>query len=276
MLSLQYCARHYYNFAEYLNYISWLICILTTVVFTLPPVTEMLGSYKVIWIVIINLLAIVIDVFYGKLIQIGAACKMLFDYKLFNFSEVSNYQGLTLEKIYQQVAKTIMRYKKSYESQINNRGIDKIKGVKDWYYNISKDLSHEEAVRECQKQNLNFDIQLIKRTVFLYVFLFVIIIILLIIFDVNTPLITILINISAGFALIKKMISVFWKLGKLILHNQIIEDVSQYKNVDLIMIQKMIDNRRIVCVSIPNFMHKINLLRIHREIDISTSMDVMI
>lgn len=48
MLAIQYCARHYYNFAEYLNYTSWAICIVTTIILSLPTVSSFLGEKKII------------------------------------------------------------------------------------------------------------------------------------------------------------------------------------------------------------------------------------
>ena len=142
MLAIQYCARHYYNFAEYLNYTSWAICIVTTIILSLPTVSSLLGEKKLIAALIFNILALVVDYLYKRFIKTGATFKMLFDYKLFGFTDKDRYNGLSLSEIKRTIANIINRYPKSYKKQVENNGEAKIKGVKDWSDNISSDFHH--------------------------------------------------------------------------------------------------------------------------------------
>ncbi len=69
MLAIQYCARHYYNFAEYLNYTSWAICIVTTIILSLPTVSSFLGEKNNSCSNFFNILALVVDYLYKRFIK---------------------------------------------------------------------------------------------------------------------------------------------------------------------------------------------------------------
>lgn len=263
MLAIQYCARHYYNFAEYLNYISWAICIVTTIILSLPTVSSLLGEGKIIVAIIFNIIALFVDCLYIRFIKTGATLKMLFDYKLFEFSDKDKYNGFSLSEIKRIIANIINRYPKSFKKQIENNGESKIKGVKDWYNNITSDLSIDKAIRKCQDENISFDTYLIKKTLFLYTFLLVLLFVWFIIVNANTPGITIVINLCSIFALIKKIVAEFYSIGKLSVTNNLTYQLVNNEKIDCMVIQSIIDQRRLVNVTIPNFLHKIMSSKLH-------------
>ena len=274
MLAIQYCARHYYNFAEYLNYTSWAICIVTTIILSLPTVSSFLGEKKIIAALIFNIFALVVDYLYKRFIKTGATFKMLFDYKLFRFADKDRYNGLSLSEIKRTIANIINRYPKSYKKQVENNGESKTKGVKDWYYNISSDLPIDKAIRKCQDQNMFFDNNLIKKTLFLYGILLVLVFVWFIIINANTPVFTIVINLCSIFALIKKIVSEFYSIGKLSVANNLTSQLVNNKKIDCMVIQSIIDQRRLVNVTVPNFLHKIMSNKLHTILKNADSLNI--
>lgn len=274
MLKIQYCARHYYNFAEYLNYISWVICIFATIIFNLPVVSLFFGEYKLIVAISINIIALTVDYFYKQFIKIGATLKMLFDYKLFGFTDKDSYNGLSLSEIKHTIATIINRYPKSYKKQVENNGKSKIKGVKDWYYNIPSDLNIDKAIRKCQSQNMFFDKRLIKKTLFLYGILLVFVFVWFIIINANTSVFKLVINVCSMFALIKRIVSEFYYIGKLSVTNNLTAQLVDDERVDCMVTQSIIDQRRLVNVTLPNFLHKIMSNKLHAILKKSDSINI--
>lgn len=274
MLAIQYCARHCYNFAEYLNYASWVICIITVIILSLPAVSSFLGEWKIIIALFFNILAIVVDCLYKRFIKTGATLKMLFDYKLFGFDEKDKYNGLSIPEIKHIVAKIINRYPKSFKKQSENNGESKIKGVKDWYYNIPSALPLDKAVRKCQEQNKLFDICLTKNTLILYVILLIVVFIWFIVVNANMSVAGIFINLCSAFALIKKIVSEFYSIGKLSVTNDFTFQLITNKSIDSMVIQSIIDERRLVNVTIPNFLHKLMSNKLHATISTADSIDI--
>ena len=274
MLAIQYCARHYYNFAEYLNYTSWAICIVTTIILSLPTVSSFLGEKKIIVALIFNIFALVVDYLYKRFIKTGAKFKMLFDYKLFGFTDKDGYNGLSLPEIKRTIAKIINRYPKSYKKQVENNGESKIKGVKDWYYNISSDLPIDKAIRKCQEQNMFFDKRLIKKTLFLYGVLLVFVFVWFIMINANTSVFKLVINVCSMFVLIKKIVSEFYYIGKLSVTNNLTAQLVDDERVDCMVTQSIIDQRRLVNVTLPNFVHKIMSNKLHIILKKSDSINI--
>ena len=274
MLAIQYCARHCYNFAEYLNYASWLICIITVIILSLPAVSSFLGEWKVLLALIFNILAIIVDYLHKRFIKTGATLKMLFDYKLFGFNEKDKYNGLSLPEIKHIIANIINRYPKSFKKQSENNGESKIKGVKDWYYNIPSALPIDKAVRICQEQNMSFDICLTKNTLLLYVILLIVVFVWFIVVNANMSVVEIFINLCSVFALIKKIASEFYSIGKLSVTNNFTFQLIKNKSIDSMVIQSIIDERRLVNVTIPNFLHKLMSNKLHDTISTADSIDI--
>lgn len=73
---------------------------------------------KIIAALIFNILALVVDYLYKRFIKTGATFKMLFDYKLFGFTDKDRYNGLSLSEIKRTIANIINRYPKSYKNKL--------------------------------------------------------------------------------------------------------------------------------------------------------------
>ena len=157
LLRLQYCARHFYNSAAILNAITWIFCIVISIVLNLSTVMGVLGNKKLIIAGMLNIIGIVIDFFFLRFVQLGAAYKMRFDYLLFELPGKNDYQGITTQQLDRITATITRRYKKRYNTEISHNGISKPRGVRDWYYDISDKIDKNTAVKKCQEQNGYFD-----------------------------------------------------------------------------------------------------------------------
>ena len=130
------------------------------------------------------------------------------------------------------------------------------------------------AIRKCQDQNMFFDNNLIKKTLFLYVILLVLVFVWFIIMNANTPVFTIVINLCSIFALIKKIVSEFYSIGKLSVANNLTSQLVNNEKIDCMVIQSIIDQRRLVNVTVPNFLHKIMSNKLHTILKNADSLNI--
>lgn len=263
MLRIQYCARHCYNFAEVVNAISWVLCVISSVVLNLPCVTERLTWGIAVVSAIVTIMAIVIDFWKNHFLKLGSALKKRFDYILFGFEVSDGYDGFCENDINRNIGKIITRYPKSYQKQISHSGTDKPKGVKDWYNNISSELSLDEAIQKCQRETLYFDTTLVNFAQWVYIILFALIIIILMLLNLESSLFEVFINVCS-------MISLFIKLGteifstiKLNATVSLIKSLSYNNMLEPQVIQRMIDKRRNADVIIPRIIYMINSRFLH-------------
>ena len=145
---------------------------------------------KLICMSIIYIIIIIISEFLvnsiNKNIIIGATTKEVIDRKLFNFKITDKDLDIS-EKIICKKSRDIKyKYTNEYKVESNTTGIDKERGVKDWYEN-TQNLSLYEAIFKCQKENINWDEKISKIHFSIITFVFII-----------TFLLCLIISISAG------------------------------------------------------------------------------
>jgi len=260
-LQIQFCARHLYNVATILNYIAWLCCILTTIV--LPLLSDLLGSLNYVIAVVVNILVIVIGVLSSRFVKLGAAYKMRFDYKLYQFQDCEIYQGYTTDRLREIAAKIINRYKKSYIKAISHNGTDKPNGVKDWYVEISKDMSRAEAIKNCQKQNGFFDKEIMKIAWWVFVGLVSALIIVFVILNLTNTVAEAVIYVLSGFALIKMIVTEIYYYVMVYAMYYFEDKVKDEPEVSPLTRQKIIDERRKLNLITPNIIYKIKSFKLH-------------
>ncbi len=108
-----------------------------------------------------------------------------------------------------------------------------------------------------------FDNNLIKKTLLLYGILLTLVFVWFIIINANTPIFTIVINLCSIFTLIKKIVSEFYSICKLSITNNLTYQLVNNDKNDCMVIQSIINQRRLVNVTLPNFLHKIMSNKLH-------------
>lgn len=274
MLQIQYCARHCYNIAGILNGISWLLCLISSVVLNLPCISNWLESGVAVAGAIVAVVVIVVDFWKKHLIKMGAAFKKLFDYGLFGFETSDDYNGFCEKDLKLTIGKIITRYHKSYQKQISHSGTDKPKGVKDWYNNILSELSLDDAIQKCQQENLYFDTSLVAITQWSYIVSLVLIIIVLMVFNSELPFFEVFINMCSMISLLIKIVMEIFGVIKLKITLNIIQSLSHNSTLEPQVIQKMIDERRNVDVPIPAIIYKIKSGFLHLSFKNADSINI--
>lgn len=263
MLQLQFCARHLYDTATILNIVSWICCLIITVIL---PFIDSLGGYKYLVAAGINTIILIIDLLANRYIKLGAAYKMRFDYVLFHFSNCKNYHGHTIDLLKEKAAGIIKRHTKSYNRQITHNGTTKPNGVKDWYVDIPKKISNEEAVKRCQEQNGFFDKTIMKYSWWVFVTSIVIGLSIFIAVNHDKDLLTSSLIFISGFALIKKIITEIYSFVKVYYTNVFADWVKTEPDISPMLKQKIIDERRTRNVFATSLIYKMISNSLHSTI----------
>lgn len=261
LLQIQFCARHLYDVATILNNIAWLCCIVTTIV--LPIISNSLGNLKYVIVVVVNIFAFVIGLLSSRFVKLGAAYKMRFDYKLYQFKDCKTYHSYTTDHLKQAAAKIINRYKNSYNKAFSHNGTDKPNGVKDWYVEISKEMSRVEAIKKCQKQNSFFDKEIMKIAWWMFVGLVSASLIVFVILNLANTVSETAICILSGFALIKMIVTEIYYYVKVYAMYYFEDKVKNEPDVSPILRQKIIDERRKLNLITPKIIYKMRSFKLH-------------
>lgn len=242
LLNLQFCARYLYDTATVLNNISWICCIIITII--IPLLSDTLGITKYLIAAVINTLILVVDLAANRYIKTGAAYKMRFDYVLFRFSNREKYQGYKMDELRGKAAGIIRRHHKKHIQEITHNGTTEPKGVKDWYVSIPSNINHEEAVKRCQEQNGFFDKTIMKYSWWVFVSFILIGIGIFVAVNHNKDLLTSSLIFLSGFALIKKIITETYSFVKVYYTNVFADWVKTEPDISPMLKQKIIDERR--------------------------------
>lgn len=275
LLRLQYCARHFYNSATMLNILTWIFCIIITVVLNLSVVKNALGNNKVIITGVLNLLGIAFDFFLFRFVQLGAAYKMWFDYLLFGFPRKDNYQGVTTNQLNRIMATITRRYKRRYIIEITHNGISKPHGVRDWYYDISDKIDKNKAIVKCQEQNGFFDksIMIVSWWTFVSIVICAIVIVIVVKRDIMLrQTIYLAYTCLALFVKIIKEIYLYVKAYATYYLGDSLDIETHNESDDIIMVrQHNIDYRRRLNLITPNIIYRIKSLSLHSQVKAENS-----
>ena len=258
-----------------LNILTWIFCIIITVVLNLSVVKNALGNNKVIITGVLNLLGIAFDFFLFRFVQLGAAYKMWFDYLLFGFPRKDNYQGVTTNQLNRIMATITRRYKRRYIIEITHNGISKPHGVRDWYYDISDKIDKNKAIVKCQEQNGFFDksIMIVSWWTFVSIVICAIVIVIVVKRDIMLrQTIYLAYTCLALFVKIIKEIYLYVKAYATYYLGDSLDIETHNESDDIIMVrQHNIDYRRRLNLITPNIIYRIKSLSLHSQVKAENS-----
>lgn len=266
MLMLQYSARCNFNRAEIMYGLSWFLPIVSIVLANTPTIKSGLGNGLIIISTVITVVVISLKKFVNKFTMIAAGTRQLFDYELFSFGKPTTFAGIKEKDILTKASEEKQRNKKKYQYQIGHTGVDKEKGVKDWY-RINPSWDDKTAIHKCQQQNPVFDKKLswvVSAAFYAILFFGTIIVIVL---NQNTTVYNLILNGCSIVPLLTKVVETLWDIHKL---NQIIDiEDERLSSLDLSLIraQEKIDERRRFAFVIPNFLYKIMSDKLHNTVN---------
>lgn len=158
MLEIQFSARHFFNRAEKVS-------ILTTYLAFIPLLA--LLPFPDDWLNIVNLVALAIDatvIFLiartHKLVNQGATLRAYFDSYVLQV-KTDSYDKVFIKSIDTTVYNIMQKYAKKATLESQNDGSGVLPGVKNWY-EPQNATSHNDAVRQCQVLNKDWDKDLNK------------------------------------------------------------------------------------------------------------------
>lgn len=257
---VQYCARHYYNSATLYNNTVWLLSIFSAIFFNIYIIKDSLGNYRWLFMTCIIIINGLLNKYMGICINRAAMCRKYVDYTLFDFSGIDDSEKL---EICEYATKVKQHHYSEYKKQIEHTGTDKTKGVKDWYTSITDDMDMETAIKKCQIENQTFDKELTSITLKSIILLIVIIVAIIVLININETILNFIAFLYPFISLIIKAYTSLTKITKL--NNFYNKDNAIFNNssTSLLERQKIIDDRRLMPVMIPNVIHKIYSNLIH-------------
>ncbi len=259
---LQYSARNYYNRAERFATLSWLVCIANLIV-KIPYITSLLGVWAVVFPMAVSIFLIpILSSKTKEYTQIGAATRQLIDYKLFGFAQPLYYNNYTEDQLKEYAAIEKNNHIKDYTTQISHCGTEKEHGVKDWY-SIDNNMQHEQAVRECQRQNKMFDDLLTKALYLVIVLILVVVAILFVILYGNNTVNDAILSLSFVIPLITKASGTVRGYFELWQFNIRWKKTFSKPNVSNEERQSCIDERRRMVFIVPHILHSFQSNKLH-------------
>ena len=265
ILSLQYSARHAYNFAEVLGWLSWLLTLALIIIGWFDNGTHPeLVAYITAIITIINA---AIDYCRTRRIKLAAAIRSFIDYTLFGFEHNSIYNGFTVSKINEYSEFVAKFWKKTHEKQTTHSGSEEYKGVMNWYA-LKDGMTKEEEIASAQKENCSYDASISKSS---YVFTCIMLAVgLICIITIDNKLLLICAFAPAILKIIKMFVA-YNEYKKINIEEQILvsklnDCKSKYDLNILFELQKCIDERRRLDYISLSFLYKLKSTRLHNRI----------
>lgn len=158
-LNCQFTAKHYFNKAESLNYLIWILCILSSITIIFQNKSN-LGLFIPFSI---NIIILILQHYLEYCVKMASKLRNYFDVVVLEIN-TRRYTEADLREIKGIIYKTITRYPKEHQIQITHTGKDSPPGVLNWY-EFSRDFADNEAQYECQRQNCWWNEELSKKRV---------------------------------------------------------------------------------------------------------------
>ena len=186
LLKIQYASRRYFNDAEKINYLIWLVCIISALMTFLPcdvPEFVRLGIP-----ILLEVSAFVLTYFFEYALKRGAELRNYFDSYVLMIDN-DKYSETETQRIKEIALSMYERHKSDAEISIRNTGTDVPPGIRNWYEfkNPINDEAH--AQYECQKQNVWWNKKMVNNRLVIFsiiaIFLISVLVILLAVFHVN-------------------------------------------------------------------------------------------
>ena len=145
-LIIQAAAGHYYNLAEYLNYMCWVVCVVSIIL-------SFFSDQVIIAIImiVVDLCALIFGFLISKFTKNAGDLRAQFDDRVLMAADKRDEKE---KRRLKEIALTYSkRLSKSCQIQMQNSGRDNPPGKKDWYI-FSSEYDSQLAQIECFKQNV--------------------------------------------------------------------------------------------------------------------------
>lgn len=256
-LRIQTTARLLYNKADNIDMIQWIIVLSLPILKIFFVQSVFLNYIMILWF----FFSFLFDYYIDKYTETASEFKKSFDYYIYGW--VSDFQEklLYISKTYE------ARNKEFYEKQTTNSGVDKFKGVKNWYTTVEKGMSQEEAIKLAMKENIYFDTR-INKSAYLLIVIFLVIV-LFSLLDSGLTFYEVLVGLFINFAsFTKKLYSTFLNMKKVSIINSNIENLLCAKDIDLVFLQSEIDKKRSISRTSNKFIYFFQTTKIHEEVSV--------
>lgn len=157
VLELLYAQRVSYDRAELYNMLGWIMTVLLLVQEIFKIFIPIIENHSLIICATLAIIIYIADWKKTKYIERGAQLKGLIDCILFEFPINKNQK----EDLIDYALELKSRNEEKYQQQITHNGDDEIKGVKNWY-TVYNNENCNEVILNCQKQNLWWNEELVK------------------------------------------------------------------------------------------------------------------
>lgn len=169
LLKIQYASRNYFNSAEKLNYLSWMLCIASAAMIFVPDSASKFISMGIP--ALLEVFAFITACIFNRKLKNAAALRNYFDSYILMIGE-ENYTDARKQELREIALSTYQRHKNKADISIQKTGRNKPPGVKDWY-EFKNPLEHLHAQFECQKQNIWWNKKMVKiRMIILHIIVF--------------------------------------------------------------------------------------------------------
>lgn len=149
-LKIQYASRKYFNSAEKINYLSWLLCIMSALMALVPDSVSRLISMGIP--VFLEVLALVSSLSFDHMLKNGVALRNYFDSYVLMIGEDA-YTDIKKQELRDLALNSYQKHKSKADIIIHNTGRDSPPGVRNWY-EFKNNIDGIQAQFECQKQNV--------------------------------------------------------------------------------------------------------------------------
>lgn len=252
-LSVQFMARYYFNRAEILNIVCWVLCLLSFLCLLLP--NELPQLLICVIPLIIDVSAGVLDYCFNQSINYGSKFREIFDNYVFGFSN-----NLELdEELKEKMIKASKKHAVNLSIQKKNTALDNPPGVRNWY-KTDIDLTDYDAIFTCQKENKKWEKRLFIWSILFRIVLFIgfVLFLLIIVSLKNVTLCQVILSSILLFRIFSRL----WLNIKYFILNNSIDGVISTLEIEksekqIIYLQSKINEKRRMGVVGVNFIYKL-------------------
>ncbi len=255
-LKIQYAARKYFNIAENINYLSWLVCLLSALMVLVPD-----GVAK--WITIgvpllLDFLALILTFLFNNKLKNATELRNYFDSQVLMINE-SNYTDIDKQNLKELALDIYQKNRAEADISIRNTGRDNPPGVRNWY-EFKREVLDINAQYECQKQNIWWNKKMVENRLICFPLIFILLLIIfgLIFAFLKTDVWTIIVCSAGIVSKIVERIVEHYKYHVISIKIETIRDhIENHLTADDIeKLQLLINERRSIPVLELNLIHK--------------------
>lgn len=179
-LIIQASSGHYYNLAEGLNYICWILWLVSAII--------SFKSGEIVFsvvMVILDVIAVILGILVRKYTKEAADLRWLFDNRVL-FNDDKMIESDDIKRITELALNYSYRHNTICQQQIRNNGTDNPPGKRDWYV-FTRDYDVPVAQVECIEQNKWWRTKLFNYGYGIFAIIFIIIIAIVITEIIGNP-----------------------------------------------------------------------------------------